>query len=127
MLLNSGDIFAHCCDEISSCPYSVRMIGYGIRRVVSMPSATKRREERLEVRLNPRAKSLLKRAAAASHKTMSAFVLDSGLVAAAETLASRTEFAVTARQYEAFITALDAPAKRRPRLEKLLKTASVLE
>jgi len=92
-----------------------------------MTTAAKRREDRLEVRLSPKAKSLLKRAALIERKTVSAFVLDSGLAAAAETLADRREFALPAKQYQAFIAALDAPTKPKARLEKLLKTASVLK
>lgn len=92
-----------------------------------MPSATKRREDRLEVRLTPRAKSILKRAASVERKTVSAFVLDKGLAAAAETLADRREFRLSAKQYDSFVAALDAPAKPRPRLESLLQTPSVVE
>ncbi len=87
----------------------------------------RRKEDRLEVRLSPKAKSLLKRAASVERKSVSAFVLDKGLAAAAETLADRREFRLPAKQYDAFVAALDAPAKARPRLEQLLKTPSVLE
>lgn len=90
-------------------------------------SVAKRREDRLEVRLSPTAKHLLQRAALAENKTVSAFVLDSGLTAAAEALADRREFVLNSKQYQAFLTALDAPRKAKPRLEKLLKTRSVLE
>lgn len=92
-----------------------------------MSSSAKRREDRLEVRLTPKAKSLLKRAASSQQKTMSAFVLESGLVAAAEALADRRDFQLTARHYDAFVAALDAPSKPKPRLDKLLKTPSILE
>ncbi len=92
-----------------------------------MKSSAKRRDDRLEVRLTPKAKSLLKRAADAEEKTVSAFVLDKSLEAAAETLADRREFRLSAKQYDAFVAALDAPAKSRPRLERLLTTPSVLE
>jgi len=92
-----------------------------------MRSTTKRREERLEVRLTPKAKSMLKRAASVERKTVSAFMLDKGLAAAAETLADRREFRLRAKQYDAFVAALDAPTKPHPRLDKLLKTPSVLE
>ena len=44
------------------------------------------------MRLTPRAKSLLKRAAEVEDKSVSAFVLDKSLEAAAETLADRREF-----------------------------------
>lgn len=89
--------------------------------------SVKRREDRLEVRLTPKAKSMLKRAASVERKTVSAFVLDKGLKAAAETLADRREFRLSAKQYDNFIAALDAPTKPRPRLEELITTPSVLE
>ncbi len=92
-----------------------------------MRSSVKRRDDRLEVRLTPKAKSMLKQAADIEDKTVSAFVLDKSLEAAAETLADRREFRLSAKQYDAFVAALDAPSKPRPRLEKLLQTASVLE
>jgi uncharacterized protein (DUF1778 family) len=92
-----------------------------------MTNSTKLREDRLEVRLTPRAKSLLKRAASVERKTVSAFILDKGLAAAAETLADRREFSLGAKQYDAFVAALDAPTKDHPRLERLLKAPSVLE
>jgi uncharacterized protein (DUF1778 family) len=92
-----------------------------------MRSSAKRREARLEVRLTPKAKSILKRAASVERKTVSAFILDKGMSAAAETLADRREFSLTDKQYAAFAAALDAPTKSRPRLEKLLRTPSVLE
>lgn len=92
-----------------------------------MRGSTKRREDRLEVRLTPKAKSMLKRAALVERKTVSAFILDKGLTAAAETLADRREFRLSDKLYDAFVTALDAPSKPRPRLEKLLNTQSVLE
>ena len=69
----------------------------------------------------------LQQAAALRHKTVTAFVLDSGLSAAAETLADRREFVLNGKQWTAFITALDAPLKPKSRLAKLLKTRSVLE
>jgi uncharacterized protein (DUF1778 family) len=92
-----------------------------------MRSSAKRRDDRLEFRLPPKAKSILKRAADVERKSLSAFLLDKGLEAAAETLAERAEFRLTAKQFDAFAAALDSPAKPRPRLEKLLTTASVLE
>jgi len=92
-----------------------------------MRSSTKRREDRLEVRLTPKAKSMLKRAASVERKTVSAFILDKGLAAAAETLADRREYPLSTKQYDAFVVALDAPTKERSRLEKLLRAPSVLE
>jgi uncharacterized protein (DUF1778 family) len=70
---------------------------------------------------------MLKRAASVEHKSVSAFVLDKGLAAAAETLADRREFPLSAKQYDAFVAALDGPSNPRPRLERLFKTPSVTE
>ena len=92
-----------------------------------MPNSAKRRDDRMEFRLPPHAKYMLKRAADVENKSLSAFLLDKGLEAAAETLAERREFRLGARQYDAFVAALDAPVKPRPRLEALLTTPSVLE
>ena len=92
-----------------------------------MASSAKRRDDRLEVRLTPKAKSLLKRAASTQQMTVSAFVLESGLTAAAEALADRQEFRLGAKHYDAFVAALDAPPKPKARLDKLLKLPSVLE
>ena len=94
-----------------------------------MTAQTKRKpkEERIEVRLTRTAKAMLQQAAALRHKTVTAFVLDSGLSAAAETLADRREFVLNGKQWTAFVTALDAPPKPKSRLAKLLKTRSVLE
>lgn len=58
-----------------------------------MASPAKRRNDRLEFRLPPGAKSVLKRAADVERKTLSAFLLDKGLQAAAETLADEPNFA----------------------------------
>lgn len=92
-----------------------------------MAGSAKRREDRLELRLTPRAKAMLKRAASAEEKTVSAFVLDKSLEAAAETLADRRSFVLSGTQYDAFVAALDAAPKSRPRLERLLAEPSVLE
>jgi uncharacterized protein (DUF1778 family) len=92
-----------------------------------MRSSVKRREARLEVRLTPKAKSMLKRAASVERKTVSAFILDKGLEAAAETLADRREFRLSAKQYDAFVAALDSPTKPRSRLEKLFTLPSNFE
>ena len=64
---------------------------------------------------------MLKRAADVEDKTVSAFVLDKGLEAAAETLTDRCSFPLNAKQYDAFVAALDAAPKPRPRLETVVR------
>ena len=92
-----------------------------------MRRSMKGRRHRFELRLTPQAKSMLEWAASIERKTVSAFILDKGLAAAAETQADRREFRLSAKHYDAFVAALDAKEKPRPRLENLLKTPSVLE
>lgn len=92
-----------------------------------MATSAKRREERLEIRLPAAARQILQRAALSQHKSIGAFLLDSGLTAAAEALADRLEFRLNTKQYDAFLAALDVPSKPKPRLAKLLKTPSAPE
>jgi uncharacterized protein (DUF1778 family) len=54
-----------------------------------MRSATKRREDRLEVRLTPKAKSMLKRAASVERKTVSAFILDKASMSSMALIATK--------------------------------------
>ena len=83
--------------------------------------------ERLEVRLSAAEKKTLRQAAAVQRKTVSAFLLESSLTAATEALASRREFPVTTKQYDAFVAALDAAPNCKASLAKLLNTTNVLE
>ena len=92
-----------------------------------MKTSTRRREQRLEVRLSAKAKKLLQRAATVERKTISAFVLDSGMTAAAETLADRQEFRIPAKAYDAFVAALERRPAPKPRLDRLLNMPSALE
>jgi uncharacterized protein (DUF1778 family) len=69
----------------------------------------------------------LQEAAAARNKTVTEFVLDAAMTEAAEVLADRRLFLLDDEQWEAFLAALDAPTKPRPRLESLLREPSVLE
>ncbi len=85
------------------------------------------RSEKLDLRLTPRAKQTLQRAAAAAQCTVSEFVLESALASAAETLADRQSFQLDGEQWEAFVAALDAPPQVHPRLARLLQEPSVLE
>ena len=87
------------------------------------------RSEKLDLRLTPGAKQTLQRAAAASQRSVSDFVLDSALASAAETLADRRQFQLDPQQWDAFVAALDAPpqAHAHARLSQLLQDPSVFE
>ena len=85
-----------------------------------MPLRTTR-SEKLDLRLTRTAKRALQAAAAASHRSVSDFVLESALARADEALADRRTFGLNAAQWKAFMAALDAPPRSLPRLERLLK------
>ena len=85
------------------------------------------RSEKLDIRVTPDAKSLLQQAAEARHKTVSEFVLDSALGVAEDVLKERNVIQLDADQWQAFVAALDAPPRRHPRLERLLKEPSVFD
>ena len=88
---------------------------------------TETRNEKLDLRLTPSAKRTLQVAAAAAHRSVSEFVLESALARAEETLPDRRQFGLDAKQWATFQAALDAPPRSMPRLEKLLGEPSVFE
>jgi uncharacterized protein (DUF1778 family) len=81
---------------------------------------TKARSERVDLRMTPAAKRTLQRAAAVTNKTLTEFLLDTGLNAAYDTLADRRVFQLDEKRWDAFMAALAAPPKNNPRLRKLL-------
>lgn len=86
-----------------------------------------RKDERIDLRLSRPAKLMLQQAAALRHKSVTEFILDSGLASAAETLADRQAFLLDDDQWRTFVSALDGPETAKPELEKLLETKSVFE
>jgi uncharacterized protein (DUF1778 family) len=85
------------------------------------------RTEKLDLRLTANAKRALQTAAQVTHKTLSDFVLESALARADSVLAERQVFRLDASRWNAFIAALDAPPRPRPRLARLLNEPSILD
>lgn len=86
----------------------------------AMPASSK--TQRVDLRISRAAKEMIQAAAQAQDKTVSEFLLDSGLTSAAETLADRRLFILDDAQWKAFQAALDAPPRARPRLAGLMKS-----
>lgn len=86
-----------------------------------------RKDERIDLRLSRPAKLMLQQAAALRHKTVTEFVLDSGLASAVEALADRQAFLLDDEQWQAFVAALDGAETPKPGLEQLLGTKSIFE
>lgn len=79
------------------------------------------RSERVDLRMTSAAKRTLMQAAAAANKTLTEFLLDSGLHAAFETLADRRTFVLDDERWQAFIAELDRSPADNPRLRQLLE------
>ncbi len=85
------------------------------------------RSEKLDLRLTPEAKRVLHAAAQATRRSVSDFVLESALARAEEALPERRHFQLDAGQWDAFMTALDAPPRQLPRLRRLLSEPGPFE
>jgi uncharacterized protein (DUF1778 family) len=85
-----------------------------------MTEAMQGRSERVDLRMTPAAKRMLQRAAAVTNKTLTEFLLDTGLNAAVDTLADRRVFQIDKKRWDAFMAALARPPKSNPKLRKLL-------
>lgn len=83
--------------------------------------------ERIDVRVSPTAKNTLQMAASQVNKTVSQFLLDAALTAAAETLEDRRSFVLAGRRWKDFLKILDRPPRVKPRLARLLAERSALE
>jgi len=82
---------------------------------------TTKRSDRIDLRIDPKAKEALQAAALLKHKTVSEFILENAISAANEVLADRRHFVLNAEQWEAFQAALDASPRALPRLERLMR------
>lgn len=91
-----------------------------------MTTAIKSKSERIDVRASSPVKQLLQEAARATHKNVSEFLLDAGVVAANQTLADRLRFELSPDKWNAFQTALDRPVTEKPKLNKLLNEPGLL-
>jgi uncharacterized protein (DUF1778 family) len=90
-------------------------------------SARAVRTEKLDLRLTRASKQTLEAAASISRRSVSAFVLESALARADETLADRRTFMLTPDQFKAFTTALDAPPRPLPQMQRLLTEPGFFE
>lgn len=91
-----------------------------------MTTANRSKTERIDVRASTLIKKMLQDAARTSHKSVSEFLLDAGVTAAAQTLADRRQFMLDETQWQAFQEALDRPVQDKPRLKRLLREPGVL-
>jgi uncharacterized protein (DUF1778 family) len=91
------------------------------------PRTASTKSERLDLRVDPEQKRLLEEAAAATDRSVTAFVLQSASIAAQDVLADRTTFVLPRAEWEAFTAALERPARVDARLAAFLAERSVLD
>ena len=90
-------------------------------------SAGRRKATRLNLRASTRQDALIRRAAAASGKNVTEFVLDSACATAEDVLADRRRFVLDDAAWKRFMRALDRPPRATPRLQALVQKPTVIE
>ena len=80
--------------------------------------------ERIDLRTSPEIKELIVRAASTAGMSVSAFLLGAAQERARQILAEQETMTLTARDWNAFATALDNADKPRPKLSAALKRHS---
>ncbi len=88
----------------------------------SAPPAPTAPRETLNLRIPAVERGLIDRAAKASGKTRTDFILTAARRAAEEELLDRTLFVVSPASYSKFLAMLDAPAKPNERLRRTMRT-----
>lgn len=89
--------------------------------------ATARKERRINLRASENDAQAIARASALTGLSVSAFILSSATERAERTLAEMRHFELDPKQWQAFTSALDRPARRIPRLRRLLQEPSILD
>ena len=80
------------------------------------------KRQTLNIRIKPEERGLIDRAARASGKTRTDFILDAARRAAENTLLEQTLIRVGPDAFNAFLTRLDAPPQPNERLRKTMQT-----
>jgi uncharacterized protein (DUF1778 family) len=89
------------------------------------PARPARKEDRLELRLQPTQRRLLDEAAQASAMSTSAFVLSHATAAAQTVLADRTQFVLPDDRWDAFTALLERDERPQPELAAFLARPTV--
>ena len=91
------------------------------------PKEDAQRRLLINLRVTPRDRDLIDRAAAALGKNRSEFMMEASRQAAEDALLDRTAFRLDASQFGSFLAQLDAPPVANERLRKLLATPAPWE
>ena len=83
-----------------------------------MPTAAETKQERLQIRLDAQAKSILQRAAGHRHKTLSQFVLGTALEEAERVIRENEVVTLSGADWQVFYDALTNPPEPNAALRK---------
>ena len=93
-----------------------------------MPAVQQKgKRDTLNLRIKPELRLLIDRAAGATGRNRTDFVLGAARLAAEEALLDRTNFVVDAKTFAEFVARLDAPPRPNARLRRALLTPSPWE
>jgi uncharacterized protein (DUF1778 family) len=82
------------------------------------------KSDRFNIRTTSREKSLVELAATLARVSTSQFVLQAAVRSAEEVLADQTRFVLSPEKWEAFVEALDRPAREVPALKRAIAKPS---
>jgi len=85
------------------------------------------KRQTLNIRIRPEDRELIDRAAQASGKNRTDFILDAARRAAADAVLDQVIFNVTPEAFDAFLARLDAPPQPNDRLRKTMRTPAPWE
>lgn len=90
-----------------------------------MPAAREKstRSRRINLRATAHQERLIRTGAETSGRNLTDFIIESACLHAEHLLADRREFLASPKQWQAFLEALDRPARVNPRLVRLFKEA----
>jgi uncharacterized protein (DUF1778 family) len=81
----------------------------------------------LNLRASAQQEELMRQGARERGESLTDFIIRSACAEAEQTLADQRRFSLNAEQWNAFVAALDRPARPKPRLRRLFAETSVLE
>jgi uncharacterized protein (DUF1778 family) len=92
-----------------------------------MRDSEQRKATKVQLRMRPRQKEIIARAAELKQTTLTNFMVEQAFQAAQQIVANQTHFRLSPEKWDEFCAALDAPPKKLPRLRKLLTGPSVFD
>jgi uncharacterized protein (DUF1778 family) len=92
-----------------------------------MPTLTRKRTERFNVRLSETEARLIRLGAERSGVNITNFILESARVRAEQAIAEARDFQLSANTWKKFTAALDRPPQIKPRLKKLFAESTIIE